>query len=1175
MKRLLCSLILVFSLSPIFAQDYTERDLQLVNAINFEDYENIFSLCNYGATLVNLDEHIINSINYEKFEKAFSKAHDLQEYQTIIALNLFRYFNTDILDKTTILEELYDSHMKIYNNNSALPDTLTFIYSLGNTVGVLFEQKIYDKTMQLLNITEKISKQFWGEYSFDYAMTLDAWGYLNETLGDTTSAIVIYEKKNNILQIVLGEQSEEYAISLKNLGSLYYQLGDYLTAEKYFIQAASILKKVVRGYDSNNATSLYNLGMLYDDQNDYSKAEKYYIEAYHIAKEVWGMNSPNTYTVLNNLGLLYKRLGNDYQNNSDYNRSEEYYLRALKIWEWFGRRNPDYATILHSLGKLYNKTGDYLKAEDYLNKSLSIQKEVLGENHREYFATLNSLAILYHYLKNYIMAEETYLQLLKHHSEISKEDYATLLTNIGSLYDEMGEYKKAEEYFLQGLIIRKNILGDQHADYASSLYNLSVLYINMANFRTAEELLLQASSIYKETLGEHHLTYARCLGRLGLLYFTMGNLPKSLESHLASLNIIKDILPEDTYDYAASLNNIGMTYSQLKKYKKAEEFLLQAFAIHAKLNSTSIGYWYTLNNLRDNYDDQGNFSESYPLSLKIFELGKQEVNKNFEFMSEHQRESYWEKHSFQYAKITPSFCYKNYLRHNETSKLAYDNALFSKGLLLNTSSQIQHSILESGDTALIAQWDALQSIKKRIIFLEQKTLEEQKQMGIDSLYTKAEQLEKQVIANSKEYRNAQDAWKISWNNVRDKLGKNDVAIEFISFDYYNRGHFTDSTMYCALVLRKGYKQPIMVPLFEEKEIIQLVNDKPDMVYSDWGNGELLYQKIWQPLCQYINPNDNVYFAASGLLHQLNIGALPVGNEKTIDDIYHLNRVSSTRSLAMPDESIQETSATLYGGILYDVSNTDLQAESKQYVLNTNHHASRSIEVDSTTRAGVKYLAGTEKEVEEINTLLKKNKLSIQLYTSQSANEESFKALSGKKQNILHIATHGFFWPIEKAKDKDLFRHMQLSNESSLGQYIDPLTRCGLLFAGANTALKGNADSLPSGVDDGILTAKEISLIDLRNADLVVLSACETGKGEITSEGVFGLQRAFKQAGAQTMVMSLWEVSDDATQMFMTLFYQNMMKGLSKQEAFNAAQQSVREQRPEPYYWAAFVLLDGK
>jgi CHAT domain-containing protein len=194
-----------------------------------------------------------------------------------------------------------------------------------------------------------------------------------------------------------------------------------------------------------------------------------------------------------------------------------------------------------------------------------------------------------------------------------------------------------------------------------------------------------------------------------------------------------------------------------------------------------------------------------------------------------------------------------------------------------------------------------------------------------------------------------------------------------------------------------------------------------------------------------------------------------------------------------------------------------------------------------------------------------------------ANEESFKNLSNKHQSIIHIGTHGFTWTDSVAKKKDYFaERMQMIGEvhQYRGPIIDPLNRCGLLFAGANIALQGKSRELPEGVQDGILTAKEISLLDLRDCDLVVLSACETAKGDITSEGVFGLQRAFKMAGVQTIIMSLWKVNDEATQMLMTEFYNNwIVKKQEKREAFKNAQNAVRKEYEEPVYWAGFVMLD--
>ena len=233
------------------------------------------------------------------------------------------------------------------------------------------------------------------------------------------------------------------------------------------------------------------------------------------------------------------------------------------------------------------------------------------------------------------------------------------------------------------------------------------------------------------------------------------------------------------------------------------------------------------------------------------------------------------------------------------------------------------------------------------------------------------------------------------------------------------------------------------------------------------------------------------------------------------------------------------------------------------------------------------------------------RIDTKLYTDTIGTEASFKALSGSGVNALHIATHGFYWTEREAAQLDGLAFLGADMPAAVKE-DKALTRSGLLLAGANTALKGLP--LPEGVEDGVLTAKEIARMDLRLVDLVALSACQTGLGEITGDGVFGLQRGFKKAGANTLLMSLWKVDDTATQLLMTQYYKNLLSGMGKYEALAAAQKYLRElevevkitpdktnyQRlkderagkqeeaeyktvrryAEPKYWAAFVLLDG-
>ena len=573
------------------------------------------------------------------------------------------------------------------------------------------------------------------------------------------------------------------------------------------------------------------------------------------------------------------------------------------------------------------------------------------------------------------------------------------------------------------------------------------------------------------------------------------------------------------------------------------------------------------------YEKKGELSKAEKFILHSTSIYKEFYIQSLNYQNNRQREQFWNSMRGIFEKTIPRIIYRYYSTNKYSSIIVYENELFKKGVLLNSAEIIKHSILTSADTTLINQWKELSDAQNIILTMQEKD----PQSHILAEYIeRAEQLEKQITISSAVYRENRDMWKITWDSVRNHLKKNQVAIEYMEAPLNE-----DSTMYCALLLRKNSKYPQLIPLFNEKEVLPLINIKtenretPYKAYDYNGNGKILTEKVWGKILPYIKKGETIYFAPSGLLYQLAIEALPYDSTHSMTDMFNLVRLSSTRELVHHKDNVQHKKASLYGGIQYNMSGKEFLAESQRYA-GTDLLASRGIVDNTNNRGTVAYLKGTKEEVENIYQMLKENQLQVQLFTSTTANEESFKALSGKHQNIVHIATHGFYWTDSTAQKSDYFsqRMMTFDQNMPTPPSIDPLNRCGLLFAGANTAYSGHSSELPEGVQDGILTAKEISLLDLRDADLVVLSACETGKGEITGEGVFGLQRAFKQAGAQTLVMSLWKVDDKATQLLMTEFYRNLIsKHQSKREAFRNAQNHIRSQYKAPYYWAGFIMLD--
>ena len=309
----------------------------------------------------------------------------------------------------------------------------------------------------------------------------------------------------------------------------------------------------------------------------------------------------------------------------------------------------------------------------------------------------------------------------------------------------------------------------------------------------------------------------------------------------------------------------------------------------------------------------------------------------------------------------------------------------------------------------------------------------------------------------------------------------------------------------------------------------------------------------------------IYYSPIGQLYSISFNALS-HNSVSLSEKYNLHLLSSTSEVVKfknkNDSRISE--ALLYGGISYDNTAGDMIAQAKQY--NNTRIYTRSIENDST-RSGWSYLEGTEREALNIKPILDRAGISTRLLSKNEANEESFKALDNESPSLLHIATHGFF--LSDPVQIELNPFMQANQKKGASNL---LMRSGLLFAGANKAWLG--DEVVDGIEDGILTAEEISKLNLSKTQMVVLSACETGLGEIVStEGVFGLQRAFKLAGVQTLIMSLWKVPDTATSKLMINFYNNWIGGMEKHKAFQKAQQDIKKEYSSPYYWAGFVMLD--
>jgi len=954
--------------------------------------------------------------------------------------------------------------------------------------------------------------------------------YYNQ--GDYAKAIECFLKVKEIIEKTLGKEHPSYATSLNNLGSLYMDIGDYAKAERYYLEDIAITEKALGKEHPSYATSLNNLGSLYYSMCDYTKAERYFLEATAIREKALGKEHPSYATSLNNLGSLYMDIG-------DYAKAEHYYLEAISIKEKvLGKEHPSYATSLNNLGSLYMDIGDYAKAERYYLEATAIREKALGKEHPDYASSLNNLGTLYDSMGDYTKAERYFLEATVIYKKVLGKEhpyYASLLNNLGLLYDSMGDYAKAVRYYLEATAIREKALGKEHPDYASSLNNLGSLYDSMGDYAKAERYYLEAIAIMEKALGKEHPDYAQSLNNLGALYHSMGDYAKAERYYLEATTIKEKALGKEHPDYVSSLDNLYMLYLSKKEYTKALAYKQEQIKINIGI-----------------------------------------IKQNFSFQTEQQRSFYWDTNSnFFENNYSLSFYYPV----PESNSLNYENTLFSKGILLRTTNAVRDIIYSSGNQSLINHFEELGSLRQQISNLKQNNGDEN---YIKSLEDKAEALDKSLTQSSAAFRELKADLAINWQKVRNSLQKNEAAIEFVSFELYDK-KWTGSIQYAALVLKKDSKAPVWVPLCNESELKEIL-DKAEGRSSEQqarilynANGLALFETVWKPLEKELKGVTTIYYSPSGLLHKIAFNALPIDDSfnKRLTDKYNLNLVSSTSEVVhLPrnkKETAQITSAVLYGGLDYNADATAMRTAAQSYKTEAVASAAASAPPQGVTRgAAWGPLPATRVEVQNIQGFLIRKKIANTLYQDSMGNEESFRQLSGKKTGLIHLATHGFFLPDPERKNND--REQQQQRSSVVKPIDNPLLRSGILLAGGNHAWTNHP---VEGVETGILTAAKIAGMNLLGAKLVVLSACQTGLGDVKNgEGVFGLQRAFKLAGVETLIMSLWEVDDAATSLLMSTFYNEwLISGKSRQEAFKEAQKKVRAKYPAPFYWAAFVMMD--
>ncbi len=1111
------------------------------------------------------------------------------------------------------------------------PDYINTLRSLAGNYGTMenFEEafKYYQEVMAL-------QKEVFGENSLEYSGTLNNMGMLYKTKGDLDESYKYLSEALLIREKELGDMSFEFAVTLSGIAGVYQYWSQFDTAEVLFEKVLHV-DTVLYGPNSITASlDYYNLGLLYQETGQYKKAAEVFIKTLDIRKNVLGEKHKDIAQSLTVIGLNYEYLG-------DYSKAREYLNNALMlVKEIYGTHHIKYGNALMKIAVLDNLEGDYPNAESRMLLALDIYKSTYGEDNWLYGRALNSLSGLYRNVGNFSRSEEILLEIKDiYENSIGTENdtYKNLLNNLGVFYKETGDYKAAEKWFLLALELNNKIFDEKNDGYANIITSLAMNYEYLGNYEKAKELYLESMEIRRELFGEDNIDYADTKNGLGVYFDKMGEYQESLRHLNDALEIYKNVVGVKSPQYIISLSNLSITYNHLGNQEQAMQCAQQALNLKEEIygkdhpdyalglnnlavlvkNQNKLNYAIELyeeaveirkktlgihhptipiylNNLADTYEATGDNESAEKYYLESNECMLNMIQVQFSFLSEEEKKYFIDDIKYRFD-IYHSFFYRNANSNPRLVGDSYNNALTMKGLLLKAEQQVRSTILNSGDISLINKYDQWSRVKEEIASLYAMPAKDNQEY-IDGLEDEAIALEKDLARLSDEFAQSNKSTD-SWDDIQKQLNKSEATVEFIRFQYYDK-RWTDSTFYCALVLKKDFKYPQIIPLFEEKELqasIQQSNNENTVnlvaqLYGEKrGAGQLnveesisytdtvLYSMIWKPLEGYLKDVENVFYSPSGLLHKISFAAIPCNDSLYLSDRYALNYLGSSGSLTEKNKQVnftdQDIDAVVYGGIEYNVNEDEMVMESNKYsgVEDNLLAINRSSSFSNETRGMVwNYLQGTLTEANNIKQQLERNNIKASMYSSKEANEESFKSLSGHDApEIIHLATHGFFFPDPK---QEYTMEMQNQENRSVFQHSEnPLLRSGIILAGGNNIWSG--EELTAGIEDGILTALEVSNMNLSNTKLVVLSACETGLGDIQgSEGVYGLQRAFKMAGVDYLIMSLWQVPDKETMEFMDIFYGEWLASNNIREAFSHAQKEMKK-KYDPFYWAAFVLIE--
>jgi CHAT domain-containing protein len=987
-------------------------------------------------------------------------------------------------------------------------------------------------------------------------------------INQTNPNIIVLGKKLLSKQpFITHADSTAWGNNSMKIGLVYYNSGQVDSANFY-------VNKPIHALKQNNPAhfnSIFALGLFQLETSNFVLADSLMLKAINFQVQYLGKNNDKYFEILYMIGQ-----SKGWQDK--YRIAEEIYERGIKEWYDLNRsENSDLGDFFARLGFIKLYFGQISDAERILRKSVAI-----GEKNSKEGLPYSPYFQLSQFLLSQGKLEESleYINKLSEDVIRLKQDkilkYAHLMHMKGDIYTELLQYDEAIEYY------KKYNSNPQIKKYSRESTSIDVniklanSYIEKGENKEGELLLMSVKDSIAAFGYEKSINNAFLNESLGKYNAKIGNHVAAISNFEKSLDIYDDLFGKsDSLNLSRMTSKIGIAQSLLKtgKIQKGRDELEFVMSIlnKNKVNNISTREAYLLNANAQFYNKQP--KEAFNSFEKHNELLAKSINNDLFLLTDHQRQQRVNENT-KTSDYLLSFLAKNGQNQAKKAELALNFQLFSKSLLLTAAQNIRQNI--QSDATLAPVFANYTDTRERLAwcYTQPKSELESQKINIGKLEFQADSLETIIARQSTAFASANLSKPFKWTEVRDRLQTGEAALEIVRYHEVTIEN-SDSIRYAIFIITPEMKtKPEVVFLPQGERIEDVLTEKYLTECANRegkGNTQSIYGQIWKPLEPFLKNVTRVYVSADGAFHKINLGALRLADGTYLADKLEIKPVFSLRessTLHREPSAVNREPSIFVGNPKFSLSSAIVS--NSRSVVETDSVADNSVldplpimlrNLDESRGLTLAPLPGSQKEVEEITALLQKNGLQFNLLTQENATESALKAV--KKPKIMHLATHGYFLANSRNGTAGLSRGVVERN---------PMLRSMLFFAGAQATLDKKNNSKSEG-DDGILTAYEVQNMDLEGTELVVLSACQTAQGKLQNgEGVFGLQRALRIAGAQNIILSLWDVDDAVGRIFMRTFYEKWLGGMSKSAAFRFAQLEVKKAYPQPFYWAGFVLV---